>query len=60
MGVTKSWLIDPYQRLAYVYDASGLHPADPTDLSLPNTPIKIDLIPIFARLDQAAARANRL
>jgi Uma2 family endonuclease len=60
IGVANIWLIDPYQRIAYRYDGSGLHPVDPASLSIPNTPIKIDLTPVFAKLDRIAAAANRL
>ncbi len=51
MGVATSWLIDPIRRSAYIFDANGLHPADPTRLTVPNTPILVDLTEPFAALD---------
>jgi Uma2 family endonuclease len=60
MGVPNIWLIDPYKRTAYTFDAQGLQPADPTQLTVPGTPIRIDLSGLFARLDKKAAAANRL
>jgi len=58
MGVLNIWLIDPIRRKAYTYNGSGLHPADPTNLSVPGTPILIDLSPAFAHLDKKAARTR--
>jgi len=51
MGVQNLWLIDPVRRAAFTFDADGLHEADPTNLTVPNTPIKLDLTEAFAALD---------
>jgi Uma2 family endonuclease len=51
MGVENIWLIDPTQRTAFTFDAGGLHEADRTNLTVPNTPIKLDLTEAFAALD---------
>jgi len=51
MGVPNLWLIDPIRRAAYTYDATGLHIADPANLTIPNTPIHLDLTTPFAALD---------
>ena len=48
MGVPNIWLIDPVRRVAYTFDATGLHEADPTRLSVLNTPIHLDLTQFFA------------
>jgi Uma2 family endonuclease len=52
MGVPNLWLIDPVRRIAYTFDATGLHIADTTSLTVPNTPIHLDLTAFFARLDK--------
>jgi Uma2 family endonuclease len=51
MGVKNIWLIDPIRRAAYTFDATDLHEADPTHLTIPNTPIHLDLTEAFAALD---------
>jgi len=54
MGVEHIWLIDPLRRGAFTYDADGLHTADPANLTVPGTPIRVDLTEAFARLDKKA------
>ena len=51
MGVQNIWLIDPIRRSAFTYDTAGLHEADPANLTVPNTPICLDLTEAFAALD---------
>jgi Uma2 family endonuclease len=51
MGVSNIWLIDPLKRTAFTFDATGLHGADPTRLTVPNTPIHLDLTEAFAAID---------
>lgn len=51
MGVENLWLIDPLRRAAFTYNANGLHEADPTHLTIPNTPIHLDLTEAFSALD---------
>ena len=40
MGVPNLWLIDPIRRSAHTFDNAGLHHADITRLSVPNTGIQ--------------------
>jgi Uma2 family endonuclease len=51
MGVPNIWLIDPIRHLAFTFSAKGLHEADPTNLTVPNTPIHLDLTEAFAAID---------
>jgi len=51
MGVENIWLIDPIYRSAWTFDAAGLHEADVTNLTVANTPIRLDLTEAFAALD---------
>ena len=51
MGVQNIWLIDPLRRAAFTFDASGLHEADPIQLTAPGTPIHLDLTEAFAAID---------
>jgi Uma2 family endonuclease len=51
MGVENIWLIDPIRRKAYTFDAAGLQEADTTNLTVPNTPIRLDLTEAFAAID---------
>jgi Uma2 family endonuclease len=50
MGVPNIWLVDPANRAAFTFDATGLHPADPTRLTVPGTPIHLDLSEAFAAI----------
>jgi Uma2 family endonuclease len=51
MGVPNIWLIDPLRRAAFTFDATGLHEADPTHLTVPSTPNHHDLTEAFAAID---------
>ncbi len=51
MGVENIWLIDPIRRAAFIYGATGLHEADPNRLTVPDTPIHLDMTEAFAGLD---------
>ena len=51
MGVENIWLIDPIRRSAHTFDRNGLHHADPTNLTVPGTAIRLDLTEAFAALD---------
>jgi Uma2 family endonuclease len=51
MGVPNIWLVDPANRGAFTFDATGLHPADPTNLHVSNTPIHLDLTEAFAAIE---------
>ena len=52
LGVTNIWLIDPYKRLAFTFNGADLQSADITNLSVPGTPIQLDLTGPFAELDR--------
>jgi hypothetical protein len=49
MGVPHIWLIDPIQRKAWAYNATGLHEVPATRLQVPNSPIHV---PIAELLDK--------
>ena len=51
MGVENIWLIDPIYRAAFRFDSAGLHEADATQLTVPKTPIALDLTEAFASID---------
>ena len=51
MGVRNLWLIDPLRRAAYTFDNDGLHVADPTNLTVRETAIRLDLTDTFAAID---------
>ena len=51
MGVPNIWLIDPEERIAYVYREQGLRMVEDPRLSLPDSPIYIDLSELFKALD---------
>ena len=59
MGVANIWLIDPIRRSAFTFDSAGLHIADPTNLTVPHTAIRLDLTAAFAKLDKKAANSHR-
>jgi len=51
MGVQNLWIIDPIDRVAYIYSAKGLLKLTTDRLTIENTPIYIDLPTLFASLD---------
>ncbi len=51
MGVKHIWLIDPEERIAYTYREQGLLLVQGPRLSLPDSPIFIDLPELFKALD---------
>jgi hypothetical protein len=51
MGVPNIWLIDPIYRAAFTFGTSGLREVDPTQLTVPGTPIHLDLTEAFAAID---------
>jgi len=60
MGVPNIWLIDPLRRAAYTYDRSGLHIADPTNLTVTGRPIRLDLTEAFVKLDKKIEASDSL
>ena len=51
MGVPNIWLIDPLRRSAQTFDGAGLHGAELNRLTVPDSPICLDLTEPFAALD---------
>ncbi len=51
MGVPNLWLLDPVDRIGYVYTGGGLLKLTEDRLSVPESPIHLDLPKLFAGLD---------
>jgi Uma2 family endonuclease len=51
MGVPNLWLLDPKDRVAYIYSSDGLLKLTTDRLTIPNTEIYVDLPTLFAALD---------
>jgi Uma2 family endonuclease len=51
MGVKNLWIIDPVERAAFTYSASGLQLVSADRITIPNSPIYLDLKNLFAELD---------
>jgi Uma2 family endonuclease len=51
MGVPNLWLLDPQDRIAYIYSSDGLLKLTTDRLAVPNSEIYIDLPALFASLD---------
>ena len=51
MGVPEVWLLDPQERVAYRYHDGGLRLVQESRLTLPGSPIYLDLPELFAALD---------
>jgi len=47
------WILDPIRRRAWTADAEGLHAVEAGVLSVPGTPIRVELSEAFAKLDRA-------
>jgi Uma2 family endonuclease len=51
MGVANIWLLDPIERTAFTYTASGLMLVESSRVTVSGSPIYLDLPEIFAALD---------
>jgi hypothetical protein len=51
MGVPNLWLLDPIDRVAYIYSSDGILKLTTTRLTIPNSEIFVDLPELFAALD---------
>lgn len=51
MGVSNVWLLDPVERVGYTLSDAGLKLAQGPRLTVPNSPIYVDLPEVFAALD---------
>jgi Uma2 family endonuclease len=56
MGVPNIWLIDPIRRVVYTFGPEGMQPVELAALSVPGTPIKVDLNVAFNELDRKTGR----
>jgi Uma2 family endonuclease len=58
MGVPCSWVVDPWKRAVFTAGPDGiLHPVTGS-LTVPNTPIAIEVATIFAELDRLERRST--
>jgi hypothetical protein len=51
MGVEHLWIIDPIDRVGYIYKPGGKFQLVTDRLAIPETPIYLDLPSLFAALD---------
>ncbi len=51
MGVENIWLLDPAERVAYTFSAGALVLVDTDRLTVPDSPIYLDLPTLFSALD---------
>ncbi len=51
-GVEHIWVIDPQKRVAYRWAEGGMQLVDSGELTVPGTPILVQVNELFARLDQ--------
>jgi Uma2 family endonuclease len=51
MGIENLWVLDPIERIAYTYTSTGLKLVEGPRLTIPNSPIYLDLPEIFSALD---------
>ena len=51
-GVANVWVIDPEQRMALRYEAADFRPVSSTELTVPETPVRVVLSELFAGLDR--------
>lgn len=51
-GIENIWIIDPESRLVYSGTANGLDMVEGVELTVPGTPIRIELKEMFAELDR--------
>lgn len=47
------WIIDPEPRIAYIATEAGLEEVRAGELTVPGTPIRVNLSELFAELDRA-------
>jgi hypothetical protein len=51
-GIEHVWVLDPYARVAYRGVPDGLELVRSGELTIPGTPIRVEPLEIFAKLDQ--------
>jgi len=52
-GIENIWIISPERRTAHRATRTGIHVVENCELSVPDTPIKVNLSELFAELDRA-------
>lgn len=57
MGVSTSWAIDPWRRIAYSAGPDGVLQETSEALTVPGTPVRLTVGEIFAELDRMEQRA---
>jgi len=57
-GIEHIWIIDPERRTVQFATSTGLHLADPGELTVPGTPIRVVMSELFAELDRAWPQAS--
>ena len=57
MGCPASWVVDPWKRLAFLAGPDGILHPEAGLLTVPNTPISLEVDAIFAELDRLERRA---
>ncbi len=55
MGTDHVWLLDPIERVAFTYTAQGLKLVEADRITLPDSPIYLDVPMIFSCLRKSAA-----
>ena len=55
MGVEMVWVIDPRRRKAFQTDGKSLQPV--VELTVPGTPIRVDVAEVFAELNELEGKA---
>ncbi len=60
MGCGTSWVVDPWRRLAFVAGPDGLLRPEADRLTLPDTPVALSVVTIFAELDRLEQRNEML
>ena len=51
-GIPHIWIVDPQSRQVYRYTPAGLEKIQTGELTVPGTPIRVDLSEMFAELDR--------
>jgi Uma2 family endonuclease len=51
MGVVQSWVIDPVRRIGYMASSAGFLKPEDGVLTVPGTPVRIELKELFAKVD---------
>jgi Uma2 family endonuclease len=51
MGVVQSWVIDPVRRIGYMASSAGFLKPEDGVLTVPGTPVRIELQELFAKVD---------